>query len=322
MRNEAFTGRYKDHFEGFLIYKRSLGYRYGYSMIRDMIDLNEYLEAYSSGGIRITEEISHGYIAQKEYLSSGSIHRYESMIRQFSIYLRDTGYPDTYIYPENHIKVTTDFIPYVFSRHEIAMIFRATDRLPEHKISPHNYKIFYQTIIRLLYGSGIRISEALNLKTEEVDLDNNILTISDSKDNVSRLVPFNDDIAYWMKKYKSEHTDNLNYFFEFRKGKKRNKSSVSQQFKDTILADAGIPRKADNTGPRLHDLRHTFACHSLDRMIKSGKDAYCALPYLSTYMGHKGIESTEKYLRLTEEHFKEITEAGKYIYEGLSNEDE
>ena len=50
-------------------------------------------------------------------------------------------------------------------------------------------------------------------------------------------------------------------------------------------------------------------------MIKSGMDPFCALPYLSTYLGHKGIESTEKYLRLTAKRFDEITNSGHFIYE-------
>ena len=86
-------------------------------------------------------------------------------------------------------------------------------------------------------------------------------------------------------------------------------------FRKTILPAAGIKRKADNTGPRIHDLRHTFACHSLDKMVHEGIDPFCGLPYLSTYLGHKGIESTEKYLRLTADHFEKIIEAGHYIYE-------
>lgn len=58
-------------------------------------------------------------------------------------------------------------------------------------------------------------------------------------------------------------------------------------------------------------------------MIELGWDPYCALPYLSTMLGHKGIESTEKYLRLTKEHYDEIVNAGHYIYEkGLGNDDE
>jgi integrase/recombinase XerD len=55
------------------------------------------------------------------------------------------------------------------------------------------------------------------------------------------------------------------------------------------------------SGPRLHDLRHTFAVHSLQNWIIQGRDTYILLPILSAYLGHKNIYATEKYLRLTSE---------------------
>ena len=57
---------------------------------------------------------------------------------------------------------------------------------------------------------------------------------------------------------------------------------------------------------RIHDLRHTYAVHALEFSISKGMDPYCSLPALSTYMGHKGIESTEYYLRLTKQYFVNV----------------
>ena len=68
-------------------------------------------------------------------------------------------------------------------------------------------------------------------------------------------------------------------------------------------------------GPCIHSLRHTFACNALDQMIKEGKDPYCALPYLSAYLGHTDITNTEIYLRLTMERYDEVINVGHYIYE-------
>ena len=68
-----------------------------------------------------------------------------------------------------------------------------------------------------------------------------------------------------------------------------------------ILVRAGIPYAGGHQGPRIHDLRHTFAVHSLAKMAESGLDLYCALPYLSTYLGHQSIRATNGYVRLTAE---------------------
>ena len=83
-----------------------------------------------------------------------------------------------------------------------------------------------------------------------------------------------------------------------------------------FMRKAGI-RKEDGSTPRVHDLRHTFAVHSLEKMVSEGKDIYCALPTLSTYLGHRGVESTEKYLRLTEESFRSIIDGMEIYYGGL-----
>jgi integrase len=65
------------------------------------------------------------------------------------------------------------------------------------------------------------------------------------------------------------------------------------------LEQAGIPYLGDRGGPRIHDWRHTFAVRSFKQMIDAGMDMYTALPVLSTYLGHKSIYATERYLRLT-----------------------
>ena len=159
------------------------------------------------------------------------------------------------------------------------------------------------------------VMEILQEIRGDVDFENDLFIILNAKGNTSRLVPFNSTLKNWLEKYHSEVSkDQDTYFFESPRRGKRSRGAVNNYFQRVILPAAGIKRKPDNTGPRIHDLRHTFACHCLDKMIRSGMDPFCALPYISTYLGHKGIESTEKYLRLTEEHFKDIINAGHYIY--------
>lgn len=72
-----------------------------------------------------------------------------------------------------------------------------------------------------------------------------------------------------------------------------------------ILFVARIPHTGN--GPRMHDFRHTFAVECLKKWVRSGKDITSALPVLSAYLGHKGLQSTQDYLRLTAEMFPDIT---------------
>lgn len=69
-----------------------------------------------------------------------------------------------------------------------------------------------------------------------------------------------------------------------------------------ILIQANIPKDRI----RLHDLRHTFAVHSLAKMAEEGMDLYCSLPILSTYLGHQSLRATNNYVRLTSEMYPEL----------------
>lgn len=76
-----------------------------------------------------------------------------------------------------------------------------------------------------------------------------------------------------------------------------------------LLLQAGIPHAGRGNGPRIHDVRHTFACHTLQEADKHHVDLYAALPVLSTYMGHESIQATSQYLRMTAEIYPNITDA-------------
>ena len=88
------------------------------------------------------------------------------------------------------------------------------------------------------------------------------------------------------------------------------------------MKKACIPLTQNGGLPRLHDLRHTFAVHSLDSMVAQGVDAYYVLPYLSVFMGHRSIAETEKYLRLTPTSFGDIIAALTPLYGDLFRQQE
>jgi len=106
------------------------------------------------------------------------------------------------------------------------------------------------------------------------------------------------------------------YFFEVSPGVPYTSGSCYNRFR-SFLEEAGIRSKGRGRGPRLHDARHTYAVYALDHMVKQGMDIYCALPILSSYMGHRTIESTEKYVRLVPSFHNDIIDALKPIYNGL-----
>ena len=156
----------------------------------------------------------------------------------------------------------------------------------------------------MLYGTGLRISEALSLRNKNVNLDDNYLVLRDCKNGKERMLPISNSLSQVCREYQ-KHRDLLpfslsknDYFFVSLAGSVC-KSDIIYRWFQKILWKADIPR--DDQGPRLHDLRHTFSVHSLAMMAESGVDLYCSLPILSTYLGHQSLESTNSYVRLTSE---------------------
>ena len=320
---QDFFGIYREVLIRYIHYKRALGFLVNEREIHGLLELNTFLCSYNVSQVLLTQKMVEDYVSRKKSVTAKTIHKDECRIRQVGIFLQNQGYSDIYIYPNNQLRTTSTFIPYIFTADEITRILYTADNLQPVPNKPY-YQDFFKTILRVLYCTGLRVNEALSLKIEDVDFDNKLFIVENGKGDVSRLVPFNEILKEWLEKYHSKVTRKQDvYFFESPYGGKRSRGAVNYYFQRVILPSAGIHRKPDNSGPRIHDLRHTFACHALDKMVRSGMDPFCALPYLSTYMGHKGIESTEKYLRLTADHFSAIAEAGHYIYlESVGNSNE
>ncbi|MCD7809080.1 MAG: tyrosine-type recombinase/integrase [Erysipelotrichaceae bacterium] len=328
MLKKEFHGIFKDELENYVKFKKSQGFykNFDNKEIYDLLRLNEFLDSFNLNEIMITEEMTLKYIELAKKNKKSTAHLYECQLRQFSKFLKNQGYENIYIQYSCIVKAYRDYIPYVFSDNEIKRIMYAVDHM-EFKNSAKSV-LFYQTLIRLLYCTGLRLGEALNLKVEDIDLNNNVLTVYGGKRDVSRIIPFRLSLSKWLKKYqKVFYKETDTYFFESPKGGKRSNSGIGTVFRNKILFDAGISSFSDynlcGRGACIHSLRHTFACNALDQMIKSGKDPYCALPYLSFYMGHTSIVNTEIYLRLTLQRYDEVVDAGHFIYEkGLDFEDD
>lgn len=166
-------------------------------------------------------------------------------------------------------------------------------------------------LLRLLYSTGMRIMETLKLQMKHVDLINGILLIENAKYNKDRLIPLSASMLSIIKQYcKVMHTHFLpnDYLFVGITGEPCGHHNVYLRFRE-LLMQVGIPHAGRGNGPRIHDLRHTFACHALQEADKRHIDLYAALPILSTYMGHESIQVTSQYLRMTAEIYPDITDA-------------
>ena len=287
----------------FLVQKRALGYKYveqEYSLKR----FADFINAFKPQGNRLSKEAVLEYCGRRVHETPKTQANRISDLRQFIAYLNANGF-EVYM-PKLPRKQHSEYLPYVFTHTEMSSIISAADTLKNH--SRYNCAEVYPVLFRVLYGCGLRISEALNLRICDVDLKECTLTIRESKFKKSRLVVMDVSLTHVISRFLGEHCKlfaESDYLFKHRDGTRRSSEAVYECFRE-LLWKCSIPFRGRGFGPRLHDIRHTFCCHSLKKMSDAGIDMYCALPVLSAYVGHSGIAATEKYLRLTEEFYPDV----------------
>lgn len=187
--------------------------------------------------------------------------------------------------------------PFFFSDDDIRRLLRAAMALPARDgLRNHTY----HCLIGLLTVTGMRISEALNLTVDDVDLENAVLTIRHTKFGKSRLVPLHQSTVEVLAKYRERRTRFLDgrevpHWFVNRRGKQVLCDTIDAQFRR--LADKlSLVGTNEQRPPRLHDLRHRFAISTLLRWYDDGEEIERRLPVLSAYLGHVEISSTYWYL--------------------------
>lgn len=225
-------------------------------------------------------------------------------IKQFLIYLAGKGY-DIFITRDIAFKQTS-FQPHIYAEDEIQKYFSAVDTFT----SPKNKKdqIQYPVLFRLLYCCGTRINETLGIRKQDVDLEDGIIKLFETKNNCERYIVLGDDLTNLIRQFASRCFYLLNdedYIFTSANGRRLSGDSIYQRHR-LFLKKAGIPYVGGFKGPRIQDWRHTFSVHSFKRMADAGTDLYVALPVLSVYLGHKTIYATERYIRLTMNVFPDI----------------
>jgi len=200
----------------------------------------------------------------------------------------------------------------------MSAIFSAVDGLTLHRKMMNSMIFIMPALLRLLYSTGVRISEALDLRNKDVNMNDGYLVIKDSKNGKQRMLPFSESLTIVLKDYVN-HRNRLpvpvfeeDPFFISLNGSRCSSDTVYKWFRK-ILRQAKIPFTGNHNGPRVHDLRHTFAVTSLARMGETGVDLYSKLPVLSTCLGHQSLNATNSYVRLTAEMFPGLLKSADLV---------
>jgi integrase len=258
--------------------------------------------------ICLKQDTIHRYLKQ-QMVKISTLQRIECIIRSFGKYMvMVLRVEDTYVLPHLIHRHGKTFIPYVFTTNEISLLFKAADsyRLKVHNKPTTNLVNCIRCMIKMLYCTGMRVSEACYLKASEVNFENRIIHINHAKNDNHRIVTISPSLSLECNRYlyASEwHRNSGVYFFDsgsaFKDGFVSPKC-VYAYFR-TYLKLANIEHKGTGFGPRLHDLRVTFAVYSLKKLTENATDVNAALAYLSAFMGHHSLLETQDYLWLSKD---------------------
>lgn len=305
MKNYIFKSNFKEDIQNFLNLKRSTGYKYTTSQILIEQFDNFCYSKYQDKNI-LDETIGLDWAKNRKDESVSSLQNRIVVVREFARYLISLN-KTAFVIPTTYIPKKNKYKSYIYTSNELEKIFDVIDNQKFKCTYKTSYTVF-TVLFRIFYGCGLRISEALNLKVKDVDLQNGIIAVYEAKNGNDRLVPVSDNLKYFMLEYANimhKNSYSTDYFFYLKNSKTPIIKSTLRFSFARIMKSACI-EKNKKINPRIHDFRHTFAVNCLKKFIKENKDLTVYLPILKTYMGHSKFISTEYYLKLTNDMYPDI----------------
>jgi integrase len=216
-----------------------------------------------------------------------------SLTKYCVIFESETEIPPPHFLGPAHRRVT----PHIYTDREITQLLDMAHGLgPKQGLRP----MTMHCLLGLLAATGLRISEALHLNQNDIDLHQELLVVRNTKFRKSRYVPLHSMVCNELSKYADLRNQHLPVvhnpaFFLLDNGKALQYRQVLYAFHQ-IRAQLGWDVCFSGRRPRLYDLRHTFACRRLLAWYKEGADVDRMMPLLSTYLGHAKVSDTYWYL--------------------------
>jgi len=289
------------HVTDYIAFKQALGGRFQTE--------SRILKAFSRamGDVDITEvepSSVQSFIAGKGPVTS-FWHQKFGVLTRFYRFLMIRNYIDSTPLPKTVPKRPEPMKPYIYTPEDLRRLLAATDKLQ----SPWSLlrAATFHTLILTLYSTGLRIGEALSLTLADVNFLESLFMVRTGKFFKTRLVPIGPRLCDTLRAYVQRRRKlpcpqgEDSAFFVTRSGNALTYDQARKVF--PILRNlAGIHREKEaRYQPRVHDIRHTMAVHRLLSWYHQGADVQRLLPQLSTYLGHRDIAATQRYLTVIPE---------------------
>lgn len=302
----GFTSQFAAHAVNFLEHKRSLGmtYRREEGFLRELDHF-----AAKRGEIGIDEPFIREYLTQRTRRSRPN---HLTLVRQFAQFVQ-LQQPETFVPPPRFLGIRRRRpVIRVLSREQCLSFLDACGLLPRSPGWPDRGRVLGPAL-RLLLLTGLRRSELLDLQDRDVDLETGVLTVRCGKFGKSRFVPLAEEETDRLRAYRTDLLLRVagriptDAFFPRPDGHSRCcNRSLYCAFR-RVLGLAGIRHRGRGEGPRLHDLRHSFAVLRMIAWYEQDQDLHAKLPLLATYLGHVGVSTSQVYLHMTQDLAEEVT---------------
>lgn len=298
-----FSSGYATNLYEFVEAKRRDGFKYN-SEVKELQRLDRYLKSHGITPESCSEEEVICWLAKRPSESEKTFSTRNSVYRQFYKHLQ-LGHDFVLPAPPNAREKLHGggFTPYIFTHEEIQKMLDATD---SERVWGATFARCAPLLFRLLYGTGLRINEAISLTVADISIKQELLLIRETKNDNSRLVPMSKSLTHRLTEYLAAHGYSKEEPLFQNKNQRQISSKTAYEWFRLILRRVGIPHRGRGNGPRMHDVRHTFSVHSLQAAVERGTDPNAFLPLLCVYLGHRHLSATERYLRLTAEAFPSV----------------
>ena len=315
--SDPFSSYLAEQFSHFIEYKVNVCGCVPDSFLQPLRLFDAYCCGHPQDHVSLKPETVLGY-ADSLHVKNATRRKYLSAVKPFSEYLilvEGIDPAEVYVPAKAARHGGRTFRPYVFTKKEISALLDAAKQFEPvwHGQPTTNLPNCMRCIMAMLYCTGMRAGEVSYLLASKVDLDNGIIHINQAKNGNRRIVTMSRSLMDACREYRRLSVGHrLSGIYYFDTGAELNGGQVLTKtiykYFRRYLKIAGIEHKGRGAGPRLHDLRVTFAVHSLQRITEESIDVNAYLYYLQVYMGHASLRETQDYLWLTGESFRPILE--------------
>jgi integrase/recombinase XerD len=287
--------------------KRAVGYKYD-AEERVLTRFEAFCRTEFPGLDTVTKASAEAWItaARERGARPATLQGLAAPVRELARWLGRRG-TAAYILPARMLPRPARYVPHIYTGRELADLFAATDRCRYSAEVPFRHLVM-PVLFRTVYACGLRVSEARLLRPGDVDISTGVLQIRDAKGGKDRQVPVSGPLRDRLAGYRARMDGQPGWEWFFPGGSAGQPLALLNVYKNfrRFLWQARISHGGRGHGPRVHDLRHTFAVNNLRSWFAAGEDAAALLPVLQAYMGHSTIGDTAYYLRLTAESYPQI----------------